>query len=814
MPIKRQKSVRVADIVVPDSLIATTRGGRDWTPFRRDQELEGHGPMQTAIRRTASKRQSVGRGGAAGRPTVIAEATVAPRPRPWSNIFEQQPVPQQQNSWIGRPRKTSDPATLEEAQRASRVSPALALGVSHYGLTEQAASELTLSDALGTVQFPGSRLVFEEEVEESSEEGELVAEMQNSRIRQRSSIYETYERAKTRGVELDRKPWMRVLFEYAVYTTLLAFVYFVLVGLPLWRGAVYWLYWVFANKLTPVWGWSITMGVAFFLAFAPLLIFYEEEAMIKDADGRRSTESTESAESAVTSHTSHTIAPAFRPGVSDTALLIPCYKSARIIGPTLQAALRIFPPSHIFVIANGNAPAPLDDTEAVCRPYGVNHIWSPVGSKIVAQFVGCHAARGFRNVLLIDDDCALPPSFPVVSERLTGRVQCVGYTIKSVGRADVGSGSGPDPGTWCQQAQDLEYKISGLQRAFAGRIGSATFPHGAISLWDRRFLIRTFHDHPGFSVSEDWFFGHSCRRLGGRITMCTAVFVQTETPAAVFYSAPAASRGGFGEMTVFRQRFSRWNFFFVNGMWYNLGYVLTSWRLGWWELGAKLFVLQEVYETLLYLLAPFVLPISFVVQPAFSAYLFAATLVLYYINIIIFNLVHLRRRNESVSWTVCLVYYMPYKMALSAINVASCYWSLFKYARYFARRHPKVVEDEKAVEVVLRLEETTPALFRTTSIHDSDDDSDNLKNGRRMTAITAVHPRAQEPILGHHIRDLSSSDSSDTVITIGEDSNNTNITAQPCFWPQAQRAVHIRDPEMVQRPGSLLRKTSWSQSMV
>ena len=40
-------------------------------------------------------------------------------------------------------------------------------------------------------------------------------------------------------------------------------------------------------------------------------------------------------------------------GVSDTALMIPCYKAATLIGPTLEAAVKIFPPSNIFVIANG-----------------------------------------------------------------------------------------------------------------------------------------------------------------------------------------------------------------------------------------------------------------------------------------------------------------------------------------------------------------------------------------------------------------------------------------------------------------------------
>jgi hypothetical protein len=106
-------------------------------------------------------------------------------------------------------------------------------------------------------------------------------------------------------------------------------------------------------------------------------------------------------------------------------------------------------------------------------------------------------------------------------------------------------------------------------------------------------LVETFYKHPGFSVSEDWFFGHVARLLGSRIIMCTSIFVETETPTSVFMSSGGA-RGGFGEMTIFQQRFKRWNFFFVNGMWYNMAYIIRSWKLGWWEVGAKLFVFQEV----------------------------------------------------------------------------------------------------------------------------------------------------------------------------------------------------------------------------
>jgi hypothetical protein len=51
------------------------------------------------------------------------------------------------------------------------------------------------------------------------------------------------------------------------------------------------------------------------------------------------------------------------PAPTDTALLIPCYRSATIIGRTREAALRIFPASHIYVAANGNSSQPLDNTQ-------------------------------------------------------------------------------------------------------------------------------------------------------------------------------------------------------------------------------------------------------------------------------------------------------------------------------------------------------------------------------------------------------------------------------------------------------------------
>lgn len=74
-------------------------------------------------------------------------------------------------------------------------------------------------------------------------------------------------------------------------------------------------------------------------------------------------------------------------------------------------------------------------------------------------------------------------------------------------------------------------------------------------------------------------------------------------------------------------------------MYYDLMYILFDWKLGLWEIGAKIFVFQEIYETLLYLLAPFVIPISFATRPVFAAQIYIATISMYALNALLFNYV-------------------------------------------------------------------------------------------------------------------------------------------------------------------------------
>lgn len=78
----------------------------------------------------------------------------------------------------------------------------------------------------------------------------------------RTSIWQTYEQAKKRGVELQRSTFLQAGFEYTIYAIIILFIYLVLVGVPLWNGAVYWLWWVVANKFVLAGGSAITLGLA------------------------------------------------------------------------------------------------------------------------------------------------------------------------------------------------------------------------------------------------------------------------------------------------------------------------------------------------------------------------------------------------------------------------------------------------------------------------------------------------------------------------------------------------------------------------
>lgn len=84
----------------------------------------------------------------------------------------------------------------------------------------------------------------------------------DSNLTRKSSMRAKLERAQVRGKEMQRNKGAMLAFEYGIYLLLICFIYFVLIGIPLWNGAVWWLYWVIANKFVIAGGFSITLGIA------------------------------------------------------------------------------------------------------------------------------------------------------------------------------------------------------------------------------------------------------------------------------------------------------------------------------------------------------------------------------------------------------------------------------------------------------------------------------------------------------------------------------------------------------------------------
>jgi hypothetical protein len=83
-----------------------------------------------------------------------------------------------------------------------------------------------------------------------------------SRAVRKSSIYEVYEKAKIKGNEIRRERWVELLFEYTFYLVLVCFIYLFLVGLPLWPGAVGWLWYAVKTKFHSVAGFVLVIGLS------------------------------------------------------------------------------------------------------------------------------------------------------------------------------------------------------------------------------------------------------------------------------------------------------------------------------------------------------------------------------------------------------------------------------------------------------------------------------------------------------------------------------------------------------------------------
>ena len=79
----------------------------------------------------------------------------------------------------------------------------------------------------------------------------------------RSSIHSIYDKAKIRQIQLQRSTIAQLTFQYAFYLLILATIYFLFVGFPLWKGLVLTILFLFQTKLVVPAGTAIFLGIGF-----------------------------------------------------------------------------------------------------------------------------------------------------------------------------------------------------------------------------------------------------------------------------------------------------------------------------------------------------------------------------------------------------------------------------------------------------------------------------------------------------------------------------------------------------------------------
>lgn len=437
------------------------------------------------------------------------------------------------------------------------------------------------------------------------------------------------------------------------YIFLFATIYFVFIGIPFWDGFFYWL-WKAIRVFKLAYGYLMFLLLEFCLTVIPIIIYRRKHIKTK-------TEKT-----------------------NDIALIIPCHKAGDIIKDTLEAALKVFEPQNIFVIDNGNSSEPLDNTNLICEELGINYKWVSVGSKVAAIYVGAKITKNYKYVMQIDDDVFLNEdmSFPVDEN-----TDCIAYMIS----ADSHRGNK----NIIHHLQDMEYKHGGIIRGYQG---SPMFAHGAISLWNRLTLINVLENHQMYKISDDWFTGYTCNAMGYNITVCDRNFVKTDVPSNLFFKS---RQGGYGNATLFSQRFGRWYRTRIIQMFYTCYYMFFVWKqkLPIYKVFLqKMFFLWDIMQTLLNYSRLFMFVFYVLYDWRFTLILWGACLATGMLNFLILNYYQLQKEERLPFW---LIFIAPiYSVYDSVVFCLTLTYSLLTNPFVLFNKDQKLKENDKILKII------------------------------------------------------------------------------------------------------------------
>ena len=387
-------------------------------------------------------------------------------------------------------------------------------------------------------------------------------------------------------------------------------------------------------------------------------------------------------------------------GKGEACLLIACHNSSidtaaqADITRTIEAALKNFPPESIFVCDNGGGIHPSDDTQglvqricdSICPGRSINYVYIPEGNKTHSLYwttelwIPSLQQRGvcpdFEYLVMIDDDVPLPEDFDFQRDLLAqdyGTV-AIAYTIQAVSAPDENGVSGRN---WLLSMQDVEYKVSGFFKLFQSHFGSAFYAHGAVSLWRRKILgTEILYKHDTAFHGEDLYMGLLLHRQGQGKKIATSGAHAVETYAPDDF------------LTLFRQRVKSWDLAAHRKFFSILQFLTCFWSNQHWIL--KPFMFGEVVAVLQDWIRMYMVCIIIVVDPRAMLAIMSFFIVLALLQLLLFNVVVMRRRPD-LKFDLCTVLCFPFYKMVTTLLFRQ-YAMMENAMKYSVNRKPRTIE--------------------------------------------------------------------------------------------------------------------------
>jgi hypothetical protein len=382
----------------------------------------------------------------------------------------------------------------------------------------------------------------------------------------------------------------------------------------------------------------------------------------------------------------------------ECCLMIACHESClsedkeKAFRNTLECALRVFPPDHIFVCDNGNSIAPVDTTQAVASGIhpDIHYLYIPEGNKTIS-FYWCNRywipylesmgrVRKFLYAVIIDDDVPLPPDLhiPIARLRADPRIRAVHYPITAMSTDGGQSGI-------LVKCQDIEYKLAAVHKYFQSVVARVISCHGAIALWERNALTEVLLEHDCVFNGEDMYMGISLlrKRDSSLIISCPQSIVPT--------FAPSSWR------MLFRQRVKSWE---VTSHKKTFTFLLELINpISWFHIKSvalKPYFMQELLSIILDWLRVFLL-----ISLAFRDYTALALMtalfsLIMYVQVIVFQFVYLRRRKDLRVKVLGVIMFPLYRLSSLLFRVCALMHNILVYSHY--RKGVRIQDREDEVK--------------------------------------------------------------------------------------------------------------------